>query len=59
MNDQTKQAVKIVFDFVGVIGSLYAFWRRYEGEIKGIVSPFIKTCLEASNNISKTGGELE
>lgn len=59
MNEQTKQAVKIVFDFVGVIGSLYAFWKTHEGEIKDIVKPLMKNFIEASNIIPKIGGEIK
>lgn len=59
MNDQTKQAARLIFDFVGVIGSLYAFWKKHEEEIKEIVNPLMKSCIEASNSISKTGGQIE
>lgn len=56
MNDQTKQAAKLIFDFVDVIGSIYAFWKKHEEEIKEIVNPLMKSFIETSNSISKTGG---
>lgn len=59
MNDQTKQAAKLIFDFVGVVGSLYAFWKMHEEEIRGIVNPLVNSYIEVSNSISKTGGEIE
>ena len=59
MNDQAKQAAKLIFDFVGVVGSLYAFWKKHEGEIKEIVNPLMKSCIEAENSFSKTGGQIE
>ena len=59
MNDQTKQAAKLIFDFVGVIGSLYAFWKKHEEEIKEIVNPLMKSLIETSNSNSKTGGQIQ
>ena len=59
MNDQTKQAAKLIFDFVGVIGSLYAFWKKHEEEIKEIVNPLMKSFIETSNSNSKTGGQIQ
>ena len=59
MNDQTKQAAKLIFDFVGVIGSLYAFQKKHEEEIKEIVNPLMKSFIETSNSISKTGGQIQ
>ena len=59
MNDQTKQATKLIFDFVGVIGSLYTFWKMHEKEIKEIVNPLVNSYIEVSGSISKTGGQIE
>ena len=59
MNDQTKQAAQLIFDFVGVVGSLYAFWKKHEEEIKEIVNPLMKSFIETSNSISKTGGQIQ